>query len=454
MKAHQKLHKLSRHGAVVLASCSGICALAVLACRGDSGPASARDGTVRDSAGIEIVENFGSPLWPEGPDWEFTQDLRIGAVDGPPEYQFGHITGLQVLSDGRIVVVDAMAYNVRFFSPEGVHERTVGRQGQGPGELGSGGHMLLKGPGDTLLVGDGDAGRIHVLAPDGTFLETFSSLPKNGYDGGYWAGGSRTGRVTSLHSPLRSSDGTRTDSLDIVLERDVNGGVIDTLARLPSRYTFYQGDPGIFRRYYNAAWWHRPWGDGHVIARTDSYRFLWYGPEGSLERIISLAREPLPITEEDRSVLFERWEEYLRENSVPAERWAEIKSAIGFSDTYPVYTWFGSGPAGTLLVERVRPVRDLDAEQRSKLRVNQVYVPPGSSEWDVFDGKGRYLGAVVIPGTEWVTSLPQGRFFLDHASGTWYMYSIWPDELGVEHIVRWRIDGRMPDDGAGLSPDT
>ncbi|UCC74311.1 MAG: hypothetical protein JSV86_07070 [Gemmatimonadota bacterium] len=431
--------------AAVLAAVGAICCLVVIACREDSDPATAWDGTVRDSAGIEIVENFGRPLWPEGPGWEFTQDLRIGAVDGPPEYEFGHITGFQVLSDGRIVIVDAMAYKVRFFSPEGVHERSVGRQGQGPGELGTGSHLLLRGPGDTLLVDDGGARRIHVLAPDGTWLETFSRLPKDGYEGGYWSGSSRTGRLTSLHSPLRQSDGTLTDTLDIVLERDVHGGIVDTIARLPSRYTFYRGDAGTFRRYYNAAWWHMPWGEGHVIARSDRYRFLWYGPDGQLRRIMGLAREPTPITEQDRAVFMERWEEYLQERSVPVDRWSEIKSAISFADSYPPYCTFRPGPAGTLLVERVRPARALDSEKRSRLDVNQQYVPPGSSEWDVFDSEGHYLGGVVIPETEWTPGSPRPtRFFRDPAADTWYMYSIWSDELGVEYIVRWRIDGRMP----------
>jgi len=431
---------------LVITLCGAMLVLAVFACGGESSSAVAWNGVVRDSAGIEIVENLGAPLWPKGPDWKFTEELRIGALDGPPEYQFGNITGLQVLSDGRIVVVDALTHNVRFFTAEGAHQMTFGREGQGPGELGSGDHMLLLGPGDTLLVGDYSQNRrVHVLAPDGTWLESFSMLAGDGYTAGYWASGERTGRLTSLHSPILQSDGTRADTLDIVLERDVHGGIVDTLARLPSRYLLYHGEPGTFRRYYNVAWWHRAWGDGHVIARTDQYRFLWHGPDGALARIVVLARERLAITDADRSAYMERWEEYLRENSVPAGRWGEIKARIAFADSYPAYVWFDNGPAGTLLVERVWPVRDLDTEARKELRVNQQYVPPGSSEWDVFDKQGRYLGPIVIPGTEWVVNVPPLRFFRDNATGTWYMYSIWSDELDVEYIVRWRIDGRMPD---------
>jgi len=429
-------------GGAALTACGVFCALAVLACRGDSSSATAWDGAVRDSAGIEIVENFGRPLWPEGPGWEFTQDLRIGAVEGAPEYQFGQITGLRVLSDGRIVVADAIGHHLRLYSPEGVHERTVGREGQGPGEFGSGRLWLARGPGDTLLVSDRANNRMNVFAPDGTWLESWSTVPMGEYGRGRWSN-SVTGRLASIHSPLRQSDGTLLDTLDIVLERDVHGAILDTLARVPSYLTFLRGGAGTFRRYYRTDWWHSPWGDGHVIARTDRYRFLWYGPDGALSRIVSLAREPLAITEEDRSVFMGRWDALLRENRVPAERAAEVKSAIRFADTYLPYCNFRSGPAATLLVQRVRPVRDLDAEERKEIRLN-LMVPPGTSEWDVFDREGRYLGPIVIPETEWVATPPFIYFFQDRATGTWYMYSIWYDELGLQYVVRWRIDGRMP----------
>jgi hypothetical protein len=349
---------VSKRGAAVLAACGAFWILAVLACGGESSSATTWDGAVRDSAGIEIVENFGAPLWPEGPGWEFTEVVRIGALDGPPEYQFGNIVGIQVLSDGRIVIVDAMAHNVRFYTPDGEHIRTVLREGQGPGELGGGGHMLLRGAGDTLLVGDGNAGRVHVLAPDGTYLETFSRLPKDGYTGGYWAFGRGTGRITSMHRPIRLSDGTLPDTLEILLERDVHGGIVDTLARLPSRHVLNRAHDGLFR-------WHGAWGEDHLIARTDQYRFNFYSPGGNIKRIVSLAREPMAMTEQDRSLFLWRWDELLRENSVPADRWAEIKSRIDFADTYQPYAWYDMGPAGTLLVQRVWPVRDLDEPSRS-----------------------------------------------------------------------------------------
>ena len=112
------------------------------------------------------------------------------------------------------------------------------------------------------------------------------------------------------------------------------------------------------------------------------------------------------------------------------------------------------GPAGTLLVQRVWPVRDLDEAGRKEFTLDQQYVPPGSTEWDVFDAAGHYLGAVTIPGSEFLATPPLMRFHKDVSTDTWYMYSVVFDELDVQYVVRWRIEGRMPDDEQASVNDT
>jgi hypothetical protein len=56
----------------------------------------------------------------------------------------------------------------------------------------------------------------------------------------------------------------------------------------------------------------------------------------------------------------------------------------------------------------------------------------GSSEFDVFDAEGRYLGMVAMP--DRFTPL---RFVGDA------VYGVWQDELDVQYVVRLRIGG-MP----------
>jgi hypothetical protein len=60
-------------------------AVAVTACAGGDG---AWTGTVRDSAGITIVSNTDDGVWTASDRWRVEEDLRIGAAEGDPEYQF------------------------------------------------------------------------------------------------------------------------------------------------------------------------------------------------------------------------------------------------------------------------------------------------------------------------------------------------------------------------------
>jgi hypothetical protein len=402
------------------------------------------DGSVSDSAGIQIVENFGTPLWREGEAWEFTEILRIGTVEGEPEYEFGRITGMAVLSDRRVVVADAMAHNLRFFSADGVYQQTVGSQGQGPGEFGDGFLGILQGPGDTMVVRDPTNDQMHTFAPDGSWLGSFPARPSEGYLPSGWDDDVATGRLVSSLVPMLSPDQPSVDTFDIVLARDVHGAVLDTVARVPAtqRYAL-QGDVNL-RYYYRGAPDYDLCGDGIVTGRSDEYRLLWYGPDGTVDRIFSLPWEPLPMTDEDRSIIERCWDEVFRQYQVPLGRAAEIRASLRFEATYPAYRRFICGPAATVLVQHVRPVRDLTANERKELPSWPGGLP-GTLEWDVFDSAGRYMGAAAFPGTDWVAGWRNARFVRDETTDNWYMYSVWSDEQDVEYVLAWRLDGRIPD---------
>lgn len=431
-------------GTPVLVVCDAIWVLAVLACSGDSGPEATWEGVVRDSAGIEIVENFGTPLWREGEGWEFTEVLRIGSVEGEPEYEFGEITGLAILSDRRVVAADGMAHHLRFFSADGVYEQTVGTQGKGPGEFGDGILRLLPGPGDTMLVQDDSNAQMHAIGPDGTWLGSFSTLPGDGYYYTGWDSDAATGRIVSGLAPLLLPDQPPADTLDIILARDVRGAVLDTVARVPTSQTFAREGDATLRYYYRGNMDYVLCGDGLVAGRSDEYRLLWYGPHGTVDRVLSLTWEPLPLTAEDQSIITRRWDEVFQEYQVPLERAAAIKSTFRFESTYPAYRRIICGPAGTVIVQHVRPLRDLTANEQKQWSPWWPG-PRGSAEWDVFDNEGRYLGVATLPGTDLILGRVP-RFVRDAETGTWYMYTVWSDELDVQYVVGWRMDGRMPDE--------
>jgi len=338
-------------------------------------------------------------------------------------------------------VADALGHHLRFFSPSGVHERTVGRQGQGPGEFGAGALAPRVGPGDTLVVIDRANQQAHVIAPDGTWVESYSTAPRSGYRLGLSRDAPPTGRLLTYHMPLFQSDGTLTDSMDIVLERDVHGAILDTVVRVPTYLVTPR--PGQEAPFYADLVDIALCEDGVVLGRNHRFRAVWYGSGGAVRRVVTLARKRLPLTKDDQSVMRGRYDQVLRERRVPAARAAQIRDNVPFHDAYPAYSQFTCGPAGTLIVQRVRPLSRLNAVERRQIRLD-LGRPPGSLEWDVFDSAGRYLGVVELPGTEWVATVPNPRFMQDRATGVWYMYAVWADELDVQYVLGWRIDGPMP----------
>ncbi|MEJ2237297.1 MAG: hypothetical protein P8X82_03290, partial [Gemmatimonadales bacterium] len=92
---------------------AAVTALALAACGGGD----SWTGTVTDSAGVAIVENPATGMWSSSSQWSLEQELKIGSIEGDPEYQFGQVGFIAVDSRDRMFVIDAQAQEIRVFSP-------------------------------------------------------------------------------------------------------------------------------------------------------------------------------------------------------------------------------------------------------------------------------------------------------------------------------------------------
>ncbi|RKZ11471.1 hypothetical protein DRQ53_14860 [bacterium] len=101
-----------------------------------------------------------------------TPVLVIGEEDGELEFLFGRIVDLAVGPDGTIFVADQTAEHVRVFAPSGEFLRTIGREGQGPGEFGRLAAISVDEEGYLLAA---DASRVHIFAPDGKPIQSFDT---------------------------------------------------------------------------------------------------------------------------------------------------------------------------------------------------------------------------------------------------------------------------------------
>ncbi len=126
-----------------------------------------------------VVSNPATGMWGEGDEWEVTEEVRIGQVDGDGPDVFGSIGLLEVDEAGRFYVFERQAQELRVFDAEGNYVRTVGGKGSGPGEFSQVIGMDWA-PDGSLWMVDPANNRISVFDAAGTYVEGHRTL------GGYF----------------------------------------------------------------------------------------------------------------------------------------------------------------------------------------------------------------------------------------------------------------------------
>jgi hypothetical protein len=383
------------------------------------GGGSTSGGVVRDSAGVAIVENVGRGAWGAGGAWQFDEALRIGTAAGDPEYQFGQIVALAVDDAGNIYVLDQQAQDVRVYDAAGKYVRTLGRPGNGPGELSRGVSAVLIGNGDTVYVADIMLQRMSRYAPDGSDAGTFP-IP---LDQGISARWEMTGHNTFLQQVQSVPVPEGTDApppINLILSRTTDGSLQDTIMHLKASETVQISATGPRIRLFQpeAVWTLLP--DGRIATAINStYRIEVHAADGTLERVIQRPVDRKPVGESDRQGFLKALREVWERNGVPPQAIPQLIAAVSFADYYPVFANLLSGPDGSLWVQHIQTAAEMTAAG-GDFNAQDV----GSPTWDVFDADGRLLGTVTFP----------DRFTPIRFHGN-SVYGVWRDDMDVQHIM-------------------
>lgn len=387
-----------------------------------SGPSTGMwGGEVVDSAGITIVRNPATGIWRSGEAPSLEVVLRLGEVDGEPEYQFGLITGINVDEEGRIYIGDSQAQEVRVFDANGTFLRRIGRPGSGPGELGVGGTSVLIGRGDTLFLPDPGQQRVNIFLRDGTFVRSFPIPMAEGLSV-KWAAtdeGDLLQQLRRMPIPGMEQDA----GPDIVIRRSSDGVVQDTVLILEGgmRVQYAGGGAAPSMTFFEPESVWEVLRDGRIVLALNSdYRINVLSPSGEVERVIEKAFVRQELGTSDRELFLSVIRETFEKQGIPPAVSQMVMQGVSFADHYPAFMTLMEGPEGSLWVQQIVTATQIAAKGGTFSPEDDL----GSPDWDVFDRDGRFLGVVTLP----------PRFQPRVVRGD-RIYGVQKDDMDVQYVV-------------------
>lgn len=365
--------------------------------------------TVRDSAGIRIVENR-APAWSSSTTWRLAKrpSLEIGVAEGDPHYELSQVTGAVRLPDGGIVIADMGSDQLRFYDAHGHFLRATGRRGRGPGEF-----VFLFQPvfaRDSLWTLDYGLQRISVFDTAGHFARSFTLNEYTDGSMGVFADGS----ILVSHPRVerrRTNTGVYT-SMETLNRISPSGALVHSMGVFPFGQSYVKLLPDGHRAVLSY-----PFGRQSALAvagatfyfgTAETYQIGVYSESGRLESLIRRAVPPRRVTSKDMDAIIRRAESHAPDAAARRALAADFRNAP-HAPVKPAYSSFRLDALGDLWVGH--------------------YLWAGSStRWTVFGPRGRMLGDVTVP--------PRFRIY---QIGPHYVLGMRLDSLGVERVVVYAL---------------
>jgi hypothetical protein len=147
-------------------------------------------------------------------------------------------------------------------------------------------------------------------------------------------------------------------------------------------------------------------GEGHFFyGSQDRYDIQVWSQEGLLERIIRVAKDPIPVSQEDVDAFIERELADLEDNNLSRE-YRRHYEAAPIPENHPAYGPFHVDVEGFLWVEETRASDD---EPRLA---------------SIFDPEGRWVGSLTLPERLGIYEI-----------GRDYLLGRTTDQLGVQYLA-------------------
>jgi hypothetical protein len=371
--------------------------------------------------GVIFVNN--RPVW--GNHVRLHEELRVGQLEGPPEYTLGLIGAMAVGNDGSIFVYDAAATIISRFDSTGSWVADLGREGSGPGEYRRVNDMRTL-PDGQLAIWDARLGRITVYDTSGRYAESHQ-VP------------------SGLHAPrsfeidtagnfyVMSWDpqvGIEGEIPKFFIKVSATGHVMDTIP-LPQedqtgpRFVVPTAEGWRYPFPHATKWAWSPFGY-LITGRNTEYAFTLH-VTGGLPLRLSRTYTPVMLTNEERRIWQKRIDGFFEEHGRPDGPAVVAPSGAGeesdLPDVKPAYRNLWTDDNGRVWIERY--VSAVTAPVSAGAPDSSWREPP---TFDVIEPDGTFLGTVVLP--------PNTIIYVRRDDRVWCVQTGQFDE---PYVVRFRI---------------
>jgi hypothetical protein len=351
-------------------------------------------GRIAKEGDITVAQNPREPIH-KGPVLGLKEDWAIGGKSAAGDQSPAKPWCIAVDEEGLLYVLDVQDACVKVFDGTGTYVRTIGRHGQGPGEIGAAFSIMIPAKSRTLVFNDVGGRRLAFFSLDGLFQK---NLPVRGL--------SDVPVIDSRFDIYVGSTDVRNRRESL---KKMNPDMSSVLAEIFDQPLDESHNPFKAR----TRWIVDP-EDHLILGRATSYEFDFFDSRGVLSRKIRRDYDPQKVSKADV-------DEFLKRGAPPG-----VNPTYDFSTTHAYYRSFFADDRGHLFVQ---------TWERTAGNIQDIH--------DVFDSQGRFIGRIAMPRHEdlinpTIRVLKKGKF-----------YAIEPDDEGYDVIKRYSVTWLIPGAGGG-----
>jgi hypothetical protein len=347
-------------------------------------------GTVEEENGVTVVKNPKEPIHKEDV-FILEEELSIGSGDEGEEYSFFRIGNIAVNDRESIYVADIASAHIRVFDSDGKYLRTIGRKGQGPGEMQMPSYVQITSKNE-VMVHDYMAQRLSFFSLDGKYLRQMS-----------------TAKTRTPYIPIKMDSQGNLIVFAAFAPPPVGGKELriydSDLELLMIVAKEERGTRGIFDIGKSSLYCDVSPSDNIVWGDSKEYVLQILNQRGDLIKKIIKEYIPIEITAEDK-------EKYEKQYAEPVKRGMRLN----FRGHFPAFSEISIDDEERVFVKTY---------ERVEGREDLFY-------FDVFEAEGKYIAKVPI----------QANLNRDSIWKNNKLYTIEEDEEGYQVVKRYKVSWR------------